>query len=255
MYDQLSQDYDRFVNWPARLALEIPFLLQKLKEVEHPAPLRVLDAACATGQHAMALAREGFAVAGADLSAEMIALARHNAAAAGTAVRFEPVGFGGLAAAFGNASFDALLCLGNSLPHLLTPADLRAALADFAACLAPGGLLIIQNRNFDAVLAMRNRWMEPQTHTEDDREWIFQRFYDFESDNLIRFNMVTLSRQTRHDWQAALTSTRLYPQTRAELEQALLSAGFTRLQALGSLAEVPFDAATSGNLVLLARKA
>ncbi len=255
MYDQLSQDYDRFVNWPARLALEIPFLLKKLKEVERPAPLRVLDAACATGQHSMALARQGFAVTGADLSAEMIALARRNAAAAGVAVRFEPVGFGGLAATFGNGSFDALFCLGNSLPHLLTPADLRATLADFAACLAPGGLLIIQNRNFDAVLATRKRWMEPQTHTEDDREWIFQRFYDFEADGLIRFNMVTLARQAGHEWQAALTSTHLYPQTRVEMEQALLGAGFANPQALGSLAEVPFDAAASSNLVLLARKA
>jgi SAM-dependent methyltransferase len=255
MYGQLSQDYDRFVNWPARLSLEIPFLLKKLREIERPAPLRVLDAACATGQHAIALARQGFTVAGADLSAEMIALARHNAAVSGMAVRFEPTGFSNLAAAFGNGSFDALFCLGNSLPHLLTPADLRAALVDFSACLAPGGLLIIQNRNFDAVLATRNRWMEPQTRTEGDHEWLFQRFYDFEPDGLIRFNMVTLARQSGHEWQAALTSTRLSPQTRAELEQALLSAGFTSPQALDSLAEVPFDAATSSNLVLLARKA
>mgnify|MGYP000853106239 FL=1 len=255
MYDQLSQDYDRFVNWPARLSLEIPFLLKKLREIERPTPLRVLDAACATGQHAIALARQGFTVAGADLSAEMIALARHNAAVSGMAVRFEPTGFSNLAATFGQESFDALLCLGNSLPHLLTPADLRAALVDFSACLAPGGLLIIQNRNFDAVLATRNRWMEPQTRTEGDHEWLFQRFYDFEPDGLIRFNMVTLARQSGHEWQAALTSTRLSPQTRAELEQALLSAGFTSPQALDSLAEVPFDAATSSNLVLLARKA
>ena len=30
MYDALSSDYDRFVDWPARLAAEMPFLQQRL---------------------------------------------------------------------------------------------------------------------------------------------------------------------------------------------------------------------------------
>ena len=51
-----------------------------------------------------------------------------NAADAQVDARFEAAGFGELSAWVG-AGFDALLCLGNSLPHLLTPADLSAASA------------------------------------------------------------------------------------------------------------------------------
>jgi len=256
MYDQLSHDYDRFVNWPSRLSYEMPFLLQKLAEVKDQTnrPLRVLDAACGTGQHAIALAKAGMRVAGADLSTEMIAVARQNAAEAEVNVDFQPAGFGSLAKTFGSKSFDALICLGNSLPHLLSIKELEKSVLDFYACLSPGGLLVIQNRNFDAVLAARSRWMEPQSHREGDREWVFQRFYDFEPDGLIHFNIITLHRQAQKDWQASLTATRLFPQTRQDVENALLNAGFAHLQVFGSLEEVKFDAQKSSNLVILAEK-
>ncbi len=256
MYDQLSHDYDRFVNWPNRLAYEMPFLLHQLGTMNKPEgiPLRILDAACGTGQHAIALAKTGMQVAGADLSSEMISIARQNAAEAGVKIDFQTAGFGSLAETFGSKSFDALLCLGNSLPHVLSKAELEKALLDFYACLAPGGLLLIQNRNFDAVIADHNRWMEPQAHTEGEHEWIFQRFYDFEPDGLIRFNIITLQRRVPGEWQATITSTHLAPQTRQELEQALRTAGFTQIKVFGSLEDVVFDPAKSGNLVILAKR-
>ncbi len=257
MYNKFSQDYDRFVNWQNRLAFELPFLLTQLEGVtpQPGAPLRVLDAACGTGQHVIALAKKGLDVTGADLSSEMIAVARANASAAGLDLRFEPVGFGSLAKTFGAGSFGAILCLGNSLPHLLTPAGLADALRDFANCLTPGGMLIIQNRNFDAVLASRSRWMEPETHVEGNHEWVFQRFYDFETDNSIRFNIVTLTRKAGSDWQASLTATHLRPQKQQELAAALTAAGFSGIQSYGSLSGDAFVPASSGNLVVTASKA
>ena len=135
MYDSFSVDYDRFVNWPDRLATELPFIEGQLQAV---GACRVLDAACGTGMHAIALARQGYEVVGVDLSAGMIERARANACVGEVNARFEVAGFGELAARAGTG-FDAALCLGNSLPHLLTPVDLEAALADFAACLRPGG--------------------------------------------------------------------------------------------------------------------
>ena len=70
-YDNFSPDYDRFVSWSGRLAIEMPFLEQKLRET---GARRVLDAACGTGMHAIALAQVGFETAGADLSAGMISV-------------------------------------------------------------------------------------------------------------------------------------------------------------------------------------
>jgi glycine/sarcosine N-methyltransferase len=250
MYDDFSADYDRFVNWPSRLAAELPFLEQQLQGV---GARRVLDAACGTGMHAIALAQRGYEVVGADLSPAMIERARANAAAAGVQVRFTVAGFGQLSTLVGTG-FDALLCLGNSLPHLLTPEDMAMAFFDFAVCLRPGGLALIQNRNFDAVLARGERWMEPQAHREGEAEWLFLRFYDFEPDGTITFNLVTLRREGAGEWRQQVRSTRLWPQRRDDLVAALAAAGFGEIACWGDMQGMPFDADRSPNLVLTARR-
>jgi glycine/sarcosine N-methyltransferase len=254
MYDTFSSDYDRFVNWENRLVGELPFLEEQLRDLQGPgggAP-RVLDAACGTGMHVIALAQRGYPAAGADLSGRMIERARANAVVAGVTARFATAGFGELAAAFGRASFDAVFCLGNSLPHLLDRPALVAALADFADCLRPGGLLLVQNRNFDAVLAAQERWMEPQSHREGEREWLFLRFYDFEPDGLINFNVVTLTRG-EDAWQQRVASTRLYPLRAEEARDLLEGAGFRQIDLHGNMAGAAFDPHSSGNLVITAR--
>jgi glycine/sarcosine N-methyltransferase len=254
-YDAFSSDYDRFVNWPGRLAAELPFLQQTLRAA---GARRVLDAACGTGMHAVALAQNGFSLAGADLSAGMVERARANAAAAQVQVPFVAAGFGHLAGVFRAQeidSFDAVLCLGNSLPHLLDVATLTDALDDFMRCLRPDGVLVLQNRNFDAVLAQRERWMEPQSHHEGEREWIFLRFYDYDPDGLITFNILMLYRETQvSPWQQALRVTRLRPLRQVELIRMVAEAGFGEIACYGSLGGEVFDPLTSGNLVVTARK-
>lgn len=251
MYDQLSADYDRFVDWSGRLAGELPFIERLLQSV---GALGVLDAACGTGVHAIALARRGYDVVGADASPGMVERARHNAEAAGAALPLMVAEFGVLARQAGDR-FDALLCLGNSLPHALSPSDLRTALIDFAACLRPGGLLMIQNRNFDAVLERRQRWMDPQSHRQGDREWLFLRFYDFHRDDRITFNMVRLYREGGGPWSQQVGSTDLRPLRQEELVGELGPAGFDEIVCWGDMQGHPFDLESSPNLVVTARRA
>ncbi|HSB65051.1 MAG TPA: class I SAM-dependent methyltransferase [Anaerolineales bacterium] len=251
MYDALSADYDRFVNWQGRLAIELPFIIEKLHQAGAKS---VLDAATGTGMHAIALAQCGFTTAGADLSQGMVERAYANARSAEVQVRFEQAGFGNLSQTFGGASFDGLLCLGNSLPHLLSNIEITAALVDFAVCLKPGGLLLLQNRNFDAIMARRERWMEPQSHTEGDSQWIFQRFYDFDPDGLITFNMVTLKRIGQGSWNQSISTSRLRPLIIDELLAGLQAAGFGDITTYGSMAGTPFEPGASSNLVVVAKK-
>lgn len=250
MYDAISSDYDRFVSWQGRLALELPFIIEKLQEVN---ARRVLDAATGTGMHPIALAQCGFATAGADSSQGMVDRARENASSAGVQVHFEKAEFGSLASAFGKATFEAVLCLGNSLPHLLSLADLSAALVDFAACLKTGGLLLVQNRNFDAVMAQHARWMEPQAHTDGEKEWVFLRFYDFDPDGLLTFNMITLKRTSTGSWTQSLATSRLRPLLKDELISSLQAVGFGDIRVYGNMAGAPYDFTTSPNLVVSAK--
>jgi len=246
-YDALSVDYDLFVDWPARLAHELPLLVDLLRR--HRAQT-VLDAACGTGQHAIALARRGYDVVGADVSPDMISRARANAQEAGVDVRFERLGFGELADHL-EGHYDALLCLGNSLPHLTDETALQGALDDFHRVLRPGGLLVLQMRNYDRLLAERDRFMAPQAARRGDEEWLFVRFYDIDGADL-QFHMIRLHRKGSGEWSWRVERTPLRAWREAELRAALGTARFSVEGEYGGLDGSPFDPLSSGDLVVVA---
>jgi len=255
MYDKFASQYDFFVNWKSRLAYEMPFIEEQLALLGGlPEQHRLMDSACGTGQHAIALARLGYQVSGTDLFPQMVNLANTNALAADVNIRFKTAGFGSIAAAFPGESFDAVFCLGNSLPHVNSLNDLQHTLEDFHACMAPGALLLLQQRNFDAAMRAKNRFMDPQTHISGDEEWLFFRFYDFEPDGKIQFSILTLTRKPGAPWTSALTSTFLLPILHADLKKALENVGFSDLRFYGNMKAEEFDPATSGDLIATARK-
>jgi glycine/sarcosine N-methyltransferase len=248
LYDALAADYDRFVNWEGRLSHELPFFesLFQSQGVQ-----RVLDAACGTGRHAIALARQGYQVGGTDLSSAMIEMARENASVHGVDVTWAVAGLGELASL--GWTFDATLCLGNSLPHLLSASAVDEALADLSVVLRPGGLLLIQNRNFDRVWAERERFMPPQSYRDASGEWLFIRFYDFHQET-VTFHMLRL-RRTEEGWAQDIESTDLRPIFRDDLAVALTAAGFDRIDFYGGYDGSAFDPARSGDLIAVARLA
>jgi 2-polyprenyl-3-methyl-5-hydroxy-6-metoxy-1,4-benzoquinol methylase len=168
VYDEFSKDYDRFVNWQTRLGYEIPFIQKYLRRAEARNKRRahLLDVACGSGMHIIALAKQGFITSGVDLSPKMIEKAGENARAAGVKVNFRESSFGNLQADLLDQPefpYDMITCLGNSLPHLLSTEQIQTTLWDMANCLNPGGYLLFQNRNFDAVLELQERWIQPQS--------------------------------------------------------------------------------------------
>ena len=258
MYEELGYNYDRFVNWESRLDYEMPFIEGQLHDLrtETGENLNILDAACGTGMHAIHLAQKNYRLAGADLSNVMIEKARINAKNADVSIRFETAGFGNLNPTFENDPlfpFDYVLCLGNSLPHILSKKDLNHALLDFASCIKPGRMILIQNRNFNRVLKNKERWMEPQSHISNNNEWIFLRVYDFLENGLINFYIITLFRKNNENWNQQVSETLLYPWLHDELITMLKEAGFGNITCYGSMTGTVFDPDLSDNLVITAR--
>ncbi len=248
LWDTLSADYDRFVDWEGRLAHEMPFFEKVL--AEHGVR-RVLDVACGTGQHAIALAKRGYEVLGVDVSEGMVAQARQNATAAGVKVTFLQAGFGELLGLV-EQSYDVVLCLGNSLPSLLSANSLKDALADMAVVLVPGGLLIVQNLNYDRIWPKRERFMPLQTHRQGDEEWLFFRLMDFHNETLT-FNMVILHKNGGV-WSYGAEATELRPIFKEDLERLLKQTGFADLDFYGDYGFSPYQRDTSGDLIAVARQ-
>jgi len=241
-YDRLADLFDVMTDWRSRLAFELPFLQQTLNG--HAAH-SVLDVACGTGGHAIALAQAGYRATGADVSPAMIARAREHAAQAGVSVPFVVSDFARLALE-APEMFDAVLCLGNSLPHLLSLAALQQAVQQMRQRLRPGGVLIVHNLNYDQRLKTQPRFFAANG-SADNLVW---RFADYGAE-FITFHTALFKR--RNDaWTVRVNSTLQRPLLAVELDEAARLAGFVNLRHFGALDGSPFDLERSGDLVLVA---
>jgi ubiquinone/menaquinone biosynthesis C-methylase UbiE len=101
------------------------------------APRSVLDVACGTGTTSRLLKAREYEIAGVDLSAGMIAVARQRANEEGLAIEYRCQNAAEMD--FGERRFDAAISLFDSLNYILEPERLRAAFARVFAHLAPGG--------------------------------------------------------------------------------------------------------------------
>jgi len=248
-YDRLAIFFDVMTDWQGRLAYEMPFLQRLLGQ----AGRRVLDAACGTGWHAMALAKAGYDVTGADISPVMIARARDNAQSQGATAVFTVAAFQDLPAAAGTG-FDALLCLGNSLVHVLGEDDLRRSLSAMATCLRPGGLLVVHNLNYDKRMVEKPRWFQVSSGAMDGQETLVWRFADYGDDGLIMFNIAVFQKAADGRWSLQVQSTPQRPWQSSELAGFVREAGFADVHFYGNLAGEPYTAGASGDLVLTARR-
>ncbi len=246
-YDHVARFFDVMTDWQSRLAVEVPFLESMLARVGARA---VLDCACGTGWHALELARRGYRVAGSDASAAMIARAQALAAREGAAVPFAVARFQDLRAVF-RERFDAVLCLGNSLVHVLSDEDARASLANMRACLRDGGVLILHNLNYDKRWKEKPRWFAVNAGALDGRETLIWRFADY-GDTLITFNIALFTREEGAHWSVNAHSTPQRPYQQNEIAELLRGAGFHESEFYGNLQGAPFDAAQSGDLVVVA---
>jgi len=122
--------------------------------------VKVLDVACGTGVDSRMLVKEGFHVTSCDLSDNMLQKARNTKADKGYK-NWEifqadwcklPEQLKGV-----DRNFDAVICMGNSFAHLPDECDGKKnmhqlAISNFREMLKPGGILIIDHRNFDYIV-------------------------------------------------------------------------------------------------------
>ncbi|TDG50070.1 hypothetical protein AWZ03_003580 [Drosophila navojoa] len=125
---------------------------------------RILDVACGTGVDSIMLLEEGFEVMSVDASDKMLKYAlkerwnRRNEAAFDKWVIEEAnwlTLYDDIQEHLGGG-FDAVICLGNSFAHLMDSfgdqREHKQAIKNFEKCLKPGGILLIDHRNYDNIL-------------------------------------------------------------------------------------------------------
>lgn len=188
-YDKFVDKYDVLVSYENRVNREAKFYDMIFKKYKVKT---VLDCACGTGHHVMMLKHMAYDVKGSDLSPAMIDKARANLKERNLDVSLKISDFRNLNKNFGE-KFDAVICVGNSLPHLLTDEDLTVALTEMNSILNENGIIILEQRNYDKLLKFKRRFF-PVSFKEDE---VFFYVLDFLPSEII-FNIinVNISNQT-----------------------------------------------------------
>ena len=114
--------------------------LERLWKRHGRKPLSVLDLACGTGTVSRLLVGRGYAVTGVDLSAGMLEVARQRTGEASLPIAFHQQDAAELD--LGEARFDAVVCLFDSLNYILEPERLQMAFGRVSDHLLPGGTFI-----------------------------------------------------------------------------------------------------------------
>lgn len=148
--EMLAKIWPDFVNLEKRAQKEVSFIKGQLCHFESPG---VFDASAGTGATSIALMKNGIDnVVLNELDPELLVQAKRQADEHGVTLTvnigdwraIHPDFYGG---------FDCVTHLGNSLTYLFRKKDRKQALENFYEVLRPGGKLIIDERNYPAILA------------------------------------------------------------------------------------------------------
>jgi SAM-dependent methyltransferase len=140
-FDDLTSVYEAMIDWPRRLGNEGPFFRSLFEQSDVK---RIADVACGTGRHAALFHSWGLIVHASDISPNMIRRARE--------LFGEPPGLQWAVSRFEAAplppqSFDAAICIGNSLALASDTTSAGAAIRGLFDIVRPGGLVIVHLLN------------------------------------------------------------------------------------------------------------
>lgn len=141
IFNQLTDVYEAMIDWPKRLANEEPLYRSLLAGI---GATSLVDVACGTGRHSAMFRSWGLRVEGSDLSPAMIEHARQSYGQSddqrwvvrGFDEPIEPP-----------ASFDAAICVGNSLALAPRREVVERAIAQMLAAVRDGGAILIHVLN------------------------------------------------------------------------------------------------------------
>lgn len=228
-YDELADHYHLiFENWELAMERQAAALSSILRgSCGLTATASVLDCACGIGTQSLGLAKLGFRVTGCDLSPRAVERARLEASRRNLDIQFAAANMLDLSC-FGDSTFDAVICMDNSLPHLETTEQLLRAAEQMRSRLRPGGSLMASIRDYDRLIEERPVVQGPSFYSDYSdqgrRRMVFQIWDWFDARRYVFHLYIT--RELANGWQTFHTTGQYRAIRRDELAAILSRAGF-----------------------------
>lgn len=241
-YDEFAALHERLVSLDSRRSRELPFYKQLVQDFQLQ---NVLDLACGTGHHAIMFTELGLLVDAMDLSDSMLKMATENANMAKISIGFKKGDFRSFTQYY-PGNYDAIVCLGNSLPYLKEKSEIQQLICDIADHLNNSGLFILEFRNYDYLMAQKPRFFP--LSIKENSGFIYVLDY---LDNEIVFNLLYLDLKSE---ELKTFETTYFPLLYGDIEVFLNNSGLKIIQQWENYSKSPFDIVNSPRLLLIAQK-
>ena len=250
-FDDVALAYDDSIDWKARLAREMPFLLSRL---DSPNRKRVLDLACGTGRHSIALAQTGAEVVGIDNSEVMITRAIDNAKSNAVSPQFilgELTDFSSSV----EGTFDLIICLGNSLALIEEIEDVGKVLSSVYDMLNDGGSFIAQSLNFEEIHRSGFRFFPQKSgRMANGEEVVFSRFYEHTDPPNSSTLVMSAQIKVEGEWTSLVSTQKVLNLNSNVLKRYLAQAGFRETRFYADYSESLFVGSDDRNMVIHSRR-
>jgi glycine/sarcosine N-methyltransferase len=243
-YDELADEYDSMTQFDSRLIKEEPVYRQI---VQHYGLKNIVDVGSGTGFHSILLAKLGCSVTSVDVSDKMLIKLKDNATKYSLTINTVQSDFGDLKNNL-KSNFDAVFCMGNSLPHLLTIEEINSAIGNFYNVLSSNGVLFLQILNYERIILSKN-------HIQSIREIngkTYIRYYNF-TDKVVEFNVI-ISDRSGENTNIKHKTIKMYPIIKSEIAESLLQYKFGKIEYYGSISLAEYNPSESSDLFIIASK-
>ncbi len=238
MKDNQNEFYSSISKYYAEIfpfqVVQLEFVKSRVGEL---AGKQLLDIGCATGELAIQLAKNEAFVTGIDLNEDLLKQAQAKIGVEDFETanpKFQKGNMLELKSDFQPGQFDGVLCFGNTLVHLQTPALVQQMLDGAFAVLKPGGHFLLQILNYDYILSESVTEL-PLIDTENIR---FTRKYRFpESGSLLSFQTELLIKAEN---KTIKNETPLLALQSRHLIELLQNVGFSEIELFSNFKQEPF---------------
>jgi len=245
-FDDLTDVYEAMIDWPKRLNAEAPFFRRLFEKHDVK---RVADVACGTGRHAAMFHSWGLEVEGSDVSPNMIDRARETFG--------EPAGLRWAVRGFDRppgprGSFDAVICVGNSLALASDPAAATHALHQMLGATRRGGVVVVHVLNLWKFASGPCVWQKlVQQRLPEGRSLIFKGVHRCHHEGYVELLVVA---DDADNPSMRSHTVRFLGMRAADLESAARECAAADVHFFGGHSDQPYDADKSADLIMVAQK-
>ncbi len=205
----------------------------------------VLDCACGTGQDLLIFNSMGIETHGSDLSEAMLAVAARNTADAG--IRLRKADYCELSSSY-DMTFDATVCLSNSINEPLEDEQTLRALCSMRSVLRPGGILIFDQGQTDASMQNPSRFVPVVNNRDYTRFFVIEYADKIQTVNICDFIHTEEESNFKH------CSVQIRIRLVDSWTDLVRAAGFASVDFYGDWKGAPYDKASSQRLIAVAQR-